>query len=226
MLGFLERGFFKLVQRLGLLFAITAFAATAFLGFVAYDKLSLQASDRIETPVIRYADYQNPISAAKVSTDQQVATTETSAVPMQDTFTQEFDLAVSQIINQLKQLPDDSIDKEGLETNVKILVKIKSNPYVKELQLAYAQSLAKLTKHLVNVGGKDINVDDFFAWHDKEFAKQVDVQTQSNIQKMSSLKSERANGMIALGMGAAALAVFIMLVMMLVVLRIEKNTRG
>ena len=225
MLGFLERGFFTLVQRLGLLFAITAFAATAALAFFSYEKLSLQASDRIQTPVIKYADYQNPISAAEATTEQ--ANTEVAS-PAQtpDTFTQEFDLAVSQIIAQLKQLPDDTINKEGLETNVKVLVKIKSNPYVQELQLAYAQSLAKLTKTLVTVGGSDINVDDFFAWHDKEFAKQVDAQTQSNIQKMSSLKSERANGMIALGMSAAALAVFIMLVMMLVVLRIEKNTRG
>lgn len=225
MLGFLERSFFALVQRLGLLFAIATFAATAFLGFVAYEKLSLQASDRIDTPVINYADYQNPISAAEAATEQ--ATTEVAApIQTQDTFTQEFDLAVSQIINQLKQLPDDSINKEGLETNVKVLVKIKSNPYVEELQLAYAQSLAKLTKTLVTVGGSDINVDDFFAWHDKEFAKQVDQQTQNNIQKMSNLKSERANGMIALGMSMAALAVFVMLVMMLVIFRIERNTRG
>ena len=54
----------------------------------------------------------------------------------------------------------------------------------------------------------------------------MDAQTQGNILKMSSLKNERMNGFVALGMAAAALGIFIMFVMMLVMLRIERNTRG
>jgi hypothetical protein len=42
---------------------------------------------------------------------------------------------------------------------------------------------------------------------------------------MGNLKTEQTTGYIALGMAFGALGIFIMFVMMLVMLRIEKNTR-
>ncbi len=223
MLNFIERNFFVIVQRLGLLFALLAFAATVVLGIVSYEKISLTATDRIKAPVIEYSKYQNPIS---VATPQERKVEQPKAQPVLDTFERDFDQAIVQIVDSLNTLGDDVINKADMQNRVKILVKIKSNPYPQSLQLAYAQSLAKLTKQLVNVGGDEINVDRFFSWHDKEFAQQVDAQTQGNILKMSSLKNERMNGFVALGMAAAALGIFIMFVMMLVMLRIERNTRG
>ena len=42
---------------------------------------------------------------------------------------------------------------------------------------------------------------------------------------MGSLQAEKATGFAMLGAAAAALGIFIMFVMMLVMLRIERNTR-
>ena len=100
-----------------------------------------------------------------------------------------------------------------------------ANPYSQELQLAYANSLSKLIQQMVNVGGAEINVDEFIKWHHKEFATQVNNQNKNNLLKMGNLKTEQTIGYIALGMTFGALGIFIMFVMMLVMLRIEKNTR-
>jgi len=217
MLRSIEKNFFKIVQRLGLLFAMLAFVAVIFLGVTSYQKINIEANDQIDTPVINFADYQNPISAqeAKISAD----------LKENDTFNKEFDTQVADIVAALETMPDTSIDKTDLAQKVKILVKIKSNGYPQNLQLAYAKSLAKLTKQMVIVGGEKTNVDEFVKWHEQEFAKQVNTQTQNNFLSMGSLKAEKATGYAMLGAAAAALGIFIMFVMMLVMLRIERNTR-
>jgi hypothetical protein len=217
MLRSIEKNFFKIVQRLGLLFAMLAFVAVIFLGVTSYQKINIEANNQIDTPVINFADYQNPISAqeAKISAD----------LKENDTFNQEFDTQVADIVAALETMPDTSIDKTDLAQKVKILVKIKSNDYPQNLQLAYAKSLAKITKQMVIVGSEKTNVDEFVKWHEQEFTKQVNTQTQNNFLSMGSLKAEKATGYAMLGAAAAALGIFIMFVMMLVMLRIERNTR-
>jgi hypothetical protein len=217
MLRSIEKNFFKIVQRLGLLFAMLAFVAVIFLGVTSYQKINIEANNQIDTPVINFADYQNPISAqeAKISAD----------LKENDTFNQEFDTQVADIVAALETMPDTSIDKTDLAQKVKILVKIKSNDYPQNLQLAYAKSLAKITKQMVIVGSEKTNVDEFVKWHEQEFTKQVNTQTQNNFLSMGSLKAEKATGYAMLGAAAATLGIFIMFVMMLVMLRIERNTR-
>ncbi len=53
----------------------------------------------------------------------------------------DFDQYTQQIINYLQQLPDEVINKVYIQYRIKILLKMKSNPYTKTLQLAYVQSL-------------------------------------------------------------------------------------
>lgn len=217
MLRAIEKNFFKIVQRLGLLFAILSFAAVVVLGVTSYQKINTKVSDQIDTPVINFADYQNPISAqeAEITTD----------LKENNAFNQAFDEQVADMVTALEALPNTSIDKTDLAQKVKILVKIKSNNYPQKLQLAYAKSLAKLTKQMVIVGGEKTNVDEFVKWHEQEFAKQVNTQTKNNFLRMGSLQVEKSTGFIMLAAAAAALGIFIMFVMMLVMLRIERNTR-
>ncbi len=91
--------------------------------------------------------------------------------------------------------------------------------------MAYATSLAELTPRLINTNNHQIDIDDFLKWHDQEFSTQVNLQTQRNLLKMSSVKAQKVAGFITLNMAAAALGIFIMFVMMLAMLRIEQNTR-
>ncbi|HIG88691.1 hypothetical protein [Candidatus Thioglobus sp.] len=224
MLKSIEKNFFIIVQRLGLFFALIAFVLVVVMSFISYDKINASISNKSNVPAIEFAKYQNPISAQTKDEIQALNTKE------EDKFNQEFNTHIEKIVANLERLPEDVIDKTDLKQNVSILVKIKSNPYTKELQLAYAKSLARLIKQMVDVGGSQVNVDNFIKWHDQEFAKQVDVNKQLNIQqyflfKLASITIDEAIGFAILGAAALMLGIFIIFVMMLAMLRIEKNTR-
>ncbi|HIC41416.1 MAG TPA: hypothetical protein EYO74_08450 [Piscirickettsiaceae bacterium] len=224
MLRLIEKNFFMIAQRIGLFFATVSFVAVIVLGYVSFEKINTKASDKIDAPVIDFAKYQNPISAQQESINK-IPSSKISQDEGQDKINKAFDTHIDAIVESLEQLPDNVIDKVDLAQKVKILVKIKANPYSQELQLAYANSLSKLIQQMVNVGGAEINVDEFIKWHHKEFATQVNNQNKNNLLKMGNLKTEQTIGYIALGMTFGALGIFIMFVMMLVMLRIEKNTR-
>ena len=93
MLKSIEKSFLKIVQRLGLLLAILSFTAVVILGITSYQKINIEATDQIDTPMIHFADYQNPISAQEV----EIATD----LNENDTFNQEFDVQVSDIVAEL-----------------------------------------------------------------------------------------------------------------------------
>ncbi len=143
----------------------------------------------------------------------------------QNSFIREFDKYTQQIISHLQQLPDEVINKTNMQHRITALLRIKSNPYTRTLQLAYVQSLAKLTKRALNAENDQINIEGLLHWHDQIFAQQVNQKTQGNLLKMGMVKTQQMIGFIALGMAAAALGIFIMFVMMLAMLRIEQNTR-
>ncbi len=222
MSNIIERGFYSIVHKLGFVFALASLALIIFLGFFGYEKISSRATDEIKPPVIELAKYQNPIS---LNIDQPSHSAAAVQNNIQPTFTNEFDTHVERIITNLKALPEGVIDQADLQFKIKVMIKIKSNAYPQPLQLSYVRSLDKLTKQLVNVGGEHINIDDFLHWYDQEFSQQVNSQTQQNLLKMGTARADQMTGFISLSMAAMALGFFIMFVMMLAMLRIERNTR-
>ncbi|BBB22911.1 conserved hypothetical protein [Abyssogena phaseoliformis symbiont OG214] len=224
MLRFIEKNFFIIVQRIGLLFALVSLIAVIALGVVSYEKINTQVSDKIENPVVDFDQYQNsraPTNNIKIYLDVNQSLKQDE----QNSFEREFDKYTQQIINHLQQLPDKIINKADMQYRIKILLKIKSNPYTKTLQLAYVQSLEKLIKQALNIENNRINIEGLLHWHDQMFAQQVNQQTQGNLLKMGAVKTQQMIGFIALGMVVVALGIFIMFVMMLAMLRIEQNTR-
>lgn len=209
--------FFKLMQRLGMLFAILALTAVVLLGWVGYHKITTIISHKVDAPVLKLANYQNPILAQAEKISQNLNDNKR--------FNQDLSAHIESITTALDSLPDSTLDKVDLKQRVKILVKLKSNDYTQAMQLAYAQSLAKLTQQMVNVSGEKTNINDFIQWHDQAFFQQVKAQKRSNFLKISTLKAEKATGFFVLVVATALLGIFILLVMMLALLRIERNTR-
>ena len=220
----MEKSFFSLVQKLGLIFALISFTMVVFLGWFGYEKISSQATDDINTPIISLAKYQNPISLQvdNVKSQQSIGNTKKNT---QILFDQEFDAYIEQIMTNLQMLPHQTVESSDAQFQTKVMIKIKAIVYVPALKLSYVKSLSKLTRQLVNVGGNQVNIDEFLHWYDQEFARQVELQTQQNLIKMGTAKSDQMTGFISLAMMGAALGFFIMFVMMLAMLRIEKNTR-
>ena len=224
MLKFIENNFFLIVQRIGFLFALMSLALIVFLGMFGYEKISSRATDVISAPIIKLADYQNPISLQN-NVELPNAEFDNVQFETQLAFSKEFDEQVDLIISIFQKLPEGMVSQNDLQFKIKVMIKIKTDVYSPELKLYYAQSLAKLAQQLVNVGGDQINIDEFLQWHDQQFAYQVNLQTQQNLMKISSARADQLTGFISLGMTMAALGFFIMFVMMLAMLRIERNTR-
>ena len=224
MFKFIETNFFLIVHRIGFLFALISLALIVFLGMFSYEKISSRATDEISEPSIELAKYQNPISSQVKPEKVSPAVRVVEDYP-QVIFNQRFDTQIEQIITNLQALPNEALDKNNLQFQIKVMIKIKSNAYSPELKLSYVESLSRLTKQLVNVGGAQVNIDEFLHWHDQEFAYQVNEQTQKNLMKMGTARTDQMTGLISLGLLGAALGFFIMFVMMLVMLRIERNTR-
>ncbi|MBC8493987.1 MAG: hypothetical protein ISR70_03030 [Candidatus Thioglobus sp.] len=222
MSNIIERGFYSIVHKLGFLFALTSLVLIVFLAMFGYEKISSRATDEIKPPVVELAKYQNPISLNISQSNDVTATVQNTIQPI---FTNEFDAHVERIIANLQALPEGVINQADLQFKIKVMIKIKSNDYPQPLRLSYVKSLDKLTKQLVNVGGNQVDIDDFLHWHDQEFARQVDQQTQQNLMRIGSAREDQMTGFISLSMAAMALGFFIMFVMMLAMLRIERNTR-
>ena len=222
MLTSIEKVFLKIAQYLGVLFAVIAFSAVVLLGYGAYHKFNLSDNSPSSLPSVDLSDYQSSkkIQAQKISYD----------LDKNDRFNHTFNRHVEDIETSLDNLPDSVVEKADLGQKVRVLVKIKSDGYSQDIKLAYAQSLSQLLQQLVEQNPSEININELIQWHDQSFSKQVDEQQQSVIQKnlfvqLSTLEAQDGIRFMFIFAAALALSFFIMFVMMLAMLRIERNTR-
>lgn len=222
MLTSIEKVFLKIAQYLGVLFAIIAFSAVVLLGYGAYHKFNLSDNAPSNLPSVDLSYYQSSkkIQAQKISYD----------LDKNDRFNHAFNRHVEDIETSLDNLPDSVVEKADLGQKVRVLVKINSDGYSQDIKLAYAQSLSQLLQQLVEQNPSEININELIQWHDQSFSKQVDEQQQSAIQKnlfvqLSTLEAQDGIRVMFIFAAALALGFFIMFVMMLAMLRIERNTR-
>jgi heme/copper-type cytochrome/quinol oxidase subunit 2 len=219
----MEKSFFYIVGKLGFLFALISLIIIIFLGLFSYERINDIATDKIINPVIELSKYQNPIG---VNIKPKPVDISPKKPKLQDklNFTKTFNAQINRIISNFKSLPKNTLSQADLQFKIKAMIEINVNTYSQTLKLNYVKSLEILTKQLVNVGDK-VDINDFLHWYDKEFEQQVQHQTQQNLLKVSTAKIDQMAVFMALGMVAIALGFFIMFVMMLAMLRIEKNTR-
>jgi hypothetical protein len=218
MTNFSERIFFSVVRKLGLLFALISLALIIILSVFSYQKISSRAMDTINTPMIELAQYQNPASL----THDKRPDLRGKNLPnnAQVIFNQKFETHIQRILANLQTLPSESFN----QADTRFKIKIKTSVYSPVFQLAYVESLKNLTEQL-NAGENQLDVDNFLHWFDQEFARQIEQQKRRNLTQIATARTDQITGFMALAMVGAALGFFIMFVMMLAMLRIEKNTR-
>ncbi len=214
----MEKSFFYIVGKLSFIFALLALIIIIFLGLFTYERINNLATDTAINPIIELGKYQNNATIKPVASPKKIKS--------QDglNFSKTFNAQINRIINNFKSLSKNTISQADLQFKIKAMIEMNVNTYSKTLKLGYVNSLIMLTKQLINMGSK-VNVNDFLHWHNKEFAQQVQYQTQQNLLKINTDKIDQFAIFMALGMVAIALGFFIMFVMMLAMLRIEKNTR-
>ncbi|MBA5247946.1 MAG: hypothetical protein FE834_00185 [Gammaproteobacteria bacterium] len=207
-MGFIEKVFLKMTQIIGLLFVIIVLIMAGMLG---YNNISI-TDEKADMPIIQFADYQ------KMAHNQE--NTIANNLGNNQQFKQQFNSHINNIVIALSNLSDQAVDKKDLKQKVKMYSKIKLNRYPQSVQLSYVQSLAKLTNQVAIVGAK-VNIDELTNWHDRSFFRQIQENSEANFIKIGIVKIKQ-NTYATLW---NALLIFAMLVIMLAVLRIERNTR-
>lgn len=212
MFKFVEKGFFAIVHKLSLLFATIAFLASIVLGIVSYENIN---NPGVELPMIEFSKYQPSITTPNNTVERKIE--------QQYAFNKAINTQIQTIINNLGQLPDGVIDKNNLDKKIALLVHIKSNTHPRELQLLYAKSLANLTQQMLKENAGNIQIDNLLQWHQRVFIAKINTQLNANSLKYSTNKTHKIIGFPTLGMAFGMLGIFMILVMMLAVLRIEKT---
>jgi len=213
MYRFFEKNFFGLAKLIAFLVAIGSVVAIVMSGLMAFEKLQVTNNVRISTPIIDYQEYKNGALVIENKTEPGI-------------FAKSIEEETDEIIKNLGTLSDEIINKDNMKTKVKVLLKLKTEKYPENIQLAYISSLNRLIKQLVADANDNTNVDEFLSWHDLQFAKSYDDQIDIQKTEQKRIDQIHTEGKELIILTIAGLGFFALFIMMLVLFRIEHNTRS
>lgn len=213
MYRFIEKNFFGLAKLIAFLVAIGSVVAIVMSGLMAFEKLQATNNVRISTPIIDYQEYKNGALVIENKAEPGI-------------FAKSIEEETDEIIKNLGTLSDEIINKDNMKTKVKVLLKLKTEKYPENIQLAYISSLNRLIKQLVADANDNTNVDEFLSWHDLQFAKSYDDQIDIQKTEQKRIDQIHTEGKELIILTIAGLGFFALFIMMLVLFRIEHNTRS
>ena len=213
MYRFIEKNFFGLAKLIAFIVAIGSIVAIVMSGLMAFEKLQVTNNVRISTPIIDYQEYKNGALVIENKAEPGI-------------FAKSIEEETDEIIKNLGILSDEIINKDNMKTKVKVLLKLKTEKYPENIQLAYISSLNRLIKQLVADANDNTNVDEFLSWHDLQFAKSYDDQIDIQKTEQKRIDQIHTEGKEFIILTIAGLGFFALFIMMLVLFRIEHNTRS
>jgi hypothetical protein len=213
MYRFIEKNFFGLAKLIAFIVAIGSVVAIVMSGLMAFEKLQVTNNVRISTPIIDYQEYKNGALVIENKAEPGI-------------FAKSIEEETDEIIKNLGTLSDEIINKDNMKTKVKVLLKLKTEKYPENIQLAYISSLNRLIKQLVADANDNTNVDEFLSWHDLQFAKSYDDQIDIQKTEQKRIDQIHTEGKELIILTIAGLGFFALFIMMLVLFRIEHNTRS
>lgn len=213
MYRFIEKNFFGLAKLIAFIVAIGSVVAIVMSGLMAFEKLQATNNVRISTPIIDYQEYKNGALVIENKAEPGI-------------FAKSIEEETDEIIKNLDTLSDEIINKDNMKTKVKVLLKLKTEKYPENIQLAYISSLNRLIKQLVADANDNTNVDEFLSWHDLQFAKSYDDQIDIQKTEQKRIDQIHTEGKELIILTIAGLGFFALFIMMLVLFRIEHNTRS
>ncbi len=213
MYRFIEKNFFGLAKLIAFIVAIGSVVAIAMSGLMAFEKLQATNNVRISTPIIDYQEYKNGALVIENKAEPGI-------------FAKSIEEETDEIIKNLDTLSDEIINKDNMKTKVKVLLKLKTEKYPENIQLAYISSLNRLIKQLVADANDNTNVDEFLSWHDLQFAKSYNDQIDIQKTEQKRIDQIHTEGKELIILTIAGLGFFALFIMMLVLFRIEHNTRS
>ena len=213
MFRFIEKNFFGLAKLIAFIVAIGSVVAIVMSGLMAFEKLQTTNNVRISIPIIDYQEYKNGTLVIENKAEPGI-------------FVKSIEEETDDINKNLGTLSEEIINKDNMKTKVKVLLKLKTEKYPENIQLAYISSLNRLIKQLVADANDNTNVDEFLSWHDLQFAKSYDDQIDIQKTEQKRIDQIHTEGKELIILTIAGLGFFALFIMMLVLFRIEHNTRS
>jgi hypothetical protein len=237
----LDKTFFGIVRRFGLLIAFLALIVTV--GALAWGIVLYQAGahEGIRMPRIDYEKYKQSLQPSPTAQGQTAVGTEatpfSSEAPGRTAFDRQFDLYMGQIVaNGNKYFsPDFTIKEEYVRSTCKEV----TDQFPAELDspaLAFMQQFAKLSQAFADDPANKENLPDpsektkrwqnFSIWLTTNFKTQIEAENERVQKETLEAAAKKVQALQLLGAAGVAFVIFVLFTLMLVLIAIERNTRA
>jgi hypothetical protein len=239
-----ERRFFGLVRWFGLILTVAALAAAALFGIGGLSKLTGNADEHVKRPTAGYADFQRTAESSQTQAggadptiqrkEQQLARDQAEL-----DFARRLQPHLDAIVASLSSyatavdLPKPSAEAVGnyVRQTMQSFVIDKDD----SLAWGYVEGLQKAVIDLAADGGQLAKLgqgdarrahwDQFLQWYGSAYREQIAQEERRIAAERAEAAAGKVGAMINFYMAAAAFGVFVLATILLVLLRIERNTR-
>ncbi len=237
----MDKTFFAIVRRFGLLIAFLALIVTV--GALAWGIMLYQTSVRqdIAKSRIGYEKFKESLRPPPTTQGQTAMDTDsTPSSPVaagKTAFERQFDLYVGQIVANAKRYlgPDYTVTEEEIRSNCKELTDRLPTEQHDSLALGFMEQFAKLSGTFADDPANRANLSDpyekgdrwgkFDSWIVTEFQTQLEAENERVQKETLEAAANKIRATQLLGAAGVAFVTFVFFTLMLVLIAIERNTR-
>lgn len=232
----MESKFFKIVRWISLSFATLAIVVIVLGALKAASEISSSADTIVKEPKMMFSDIQKEVQEESPEVDSPETTADmnyvegakTEETEFDKNFNKDFEIIKNNLIKYTQITEQQEVNEDGLR---KYMINNISD-YNEDLQMSYTKQLAGQTNVLVNYGttqknnnAKALGWPQFVEGFTKQYRTKIADEHDRIESEQAAAMMDKASALITIyAIGAAAL-VFMFFTMMLVLLRIESNTR-
>ncbi len=229
----MERKFFWIVRLVGLLIASASLLVVLVSGYMSFDQYTTTANEAVAPPKVELSKYKavmaEEIINENLDGEESVENNNTPSTNENDPLQKEYDAKFNSILSSLngyatkEGVNQSTVSEEGLRN----YISEQMSDYYNDIQILYITQLAQeselLLKSVIDVN--PIEWSNFVEWFTLDFKTQwANEQERIQMERMAA-SQEKEEALTTLAFTGGGLIVFMFFTMILVLLRIEINTR-
>ena len=232
----MERKFFTIVRILGAFIASLSLLAVVSGGIMAYNQLTSAADTEIKTPQVEFSSFEKESAPSADGNEQNYEEDKSIQKNVVDgdtsDYEKQFDKYFTKIVDNINKYAEKYNVGTVNEEPLKNYLNGQLENYDADLALSYMHQLTTITAQLLTspnakntITGEPMKWDELITWFNNKFQQQVSLEQERVQSEEMEAASDKIAGLTTLGVVGASLFVFMFFTMVLVLLRIESNTR-
>jgi hypothetical protein len=245
----MEQRFFSIVRGFGLIVTAAALIGACVLGIMALKQATSSADETVRKPTASYADYQrvldknaqaNTASGAGGDTTLQRKEAEAARanaeLELEHRLQPHLDVIMASLNSYATAVDVPKPDAQHVKDFIRQMqTQITTATNNDALGWGYVEGLEKSTKELAADAGRiakmdagdarRVRWDQFLQWYYNAYVNQINLEERRIQGERSNAELQKAGALVQLYLAAGAFGVFVMATILLVLLRIERNTR-